>query len=277
MAVPEMSGEQAKDVISQIARLGVPHMIFAGGEPLLREDLPELIAHAHQLGIVTRMSTNGLLLTRERVRELKRAGLDVCGVSLDSPDAEVHDRLRGVPGTFDRAVRGLRYLREEGVFTKLLGCASRENVSSGGVERLIELGRELRVSTIYLLLPIMAGRWADAQHEVLTGSEMDYVRGLHDFTRIHMELAAPDNICCLSSKGVLCVRAGGDVTACPYVPFGMGNVNAEPLAAIWARHAAALEVVTPGHCPLNVPAAREELRLHSEAVRAGGPGGAPDR
>jgi len=79
----EMSTNQIMEAIKQLKALGTLQVIFTGGEPLLREDLFDLIAHAHKVGLLTRISTNGYLLTRKCVAELKRAGLNQCGVAID--------------------------------------------------------------------------------------------------------------------------------------------------------------------------------------------------
>ena len=270
LASQEMSTEEAQGVLSQARGMGVAHVIIAGGEPLLREDLPELVAHAHQLGLLTRVSTNGWLLTRERVRELKRSGLDVCGVSLDYADAAKHDEQRGLPGTFQKAVQGIRYLREEGVFSKILFCASPDSVAEGGLERVIRLGRRLGATTVYVVPAVMAGRWAGSPDQLLTPQDLAHVQSLQDFTFVHCEIHTPKTVCCLAHRGVVCVRAGGQVTGCPYVPFVLGNVFEEPLAEIWRRHTATPPVRTPGQCPLNLQHAREALRRDADLVRSAG-------
>ena len=99
---------------------------------------------------------------------------------------------------------------------------------------------------------------------------MAHVRRLQDLTFVHAELPGPRTVCCVARKAVICVRAGGQVTACPYVPHVLGSVHEERLADIWDRHAATLRVKTPGLCPMNVPIAREALRAHAESVRNAG-------
>ena len=97
----ELDTEQFKSVIDQSVDLGVLQVNLSAGEPLLREDIEELVKHAHDAGLITRVNTNGLLLDRERVFGLKEAGLAQCGISIDDADARVHDALRGVPGAFE--------------------------------------------------------------------------------------------------------------------------------------------------------------------------------
>src|SRR4030042_5868080 len=99
----EMETEEIKSIIEQAKRLGTLEVVFSGGEPLLRRAAIELVRFAHDIGMITRLNTNGLLLDRRRVAELKKAGLTLCAVSLDDCDPQVHDTLRGVPATYEKA------------------------------------------------------------------------------------------------------------------------------------------------------------------------------
>ena len=191
----ELKLDEVKSILDQSREIGTMHVIFSGGEPLLRGDLAEMVAHAHRIGLLTRVSTSGILLTRERVAELKEAGLGQCGVSIDDPDPASHDRLRGVPGAYGRAMRGVGYLREAGILTKMLVCTARRNVTEG-LDRLIAEARRRGMMGVYMLLPIAAGRWEGAYEEVLTEEETTRVRRLQDMTSVHMELATRRTNCC---------------------------------------------------------------------------------
>ena len=263
----EMSTEALKDAIDQLKALGAVLIIFSGGEPLLRKDLTDLVAHVHKRGLLTRLSTNGYLLTRERVAELKRAGLNQCGVSIDDADPTEHDRLRGLPGCFERAVQGLRYLHEYKINSKILVYASRRNVTEG-LKRIIELGRRLKVLSVYILVPVAAGRWAESHQEVLSEEEMARVRKLYDFNFVHLEFPTAETMCCAYDKLTIYIGATGDVTPCPFIPYEIGNIHKEPLADIWRRHVSALRLECRGGCPLNEEKSREDLKRHAASVLA---------
>lgn len=94
--------------------LGRFHLSFTGGEPLLRQDLPDLIAWAKQSGATTNLMTNGYLVDEALVARLIVAGLDSVSISLNGLAAGTHDRSRGVPGSFDRAVNALALFKESG-------------------------------------------------------------------------------------------------------------------------------------------------------------------
>jgi radical SAM protein with 4Fe4S-binding SPASM domain len=103
----ELSTEEALGVIDDLARFGVPVILFSGGEPLLRPDLLQLIRHAQSQGIRAVISTNGTLITPALTREMKELGLSYVGVSIDGPE-HVHDKFRGRPGAFQASLRGIR-------------------------------------------------------------------------------------------------------------------------------------------------------------------------
>ena len=102
----EISTEQGKAIISDLAAYGAPVMLFSGGEPLVRQDLPELASYATEKGMRAVISTNGTLITKEKARELKAINLSYVGISLDGAE-EIHDKFRGVPNSFKKALEGL--------------------------------------------------------------------------------------------------------------------------------------------------------------------------
>lgn len=110
----ELTTEEAREVIRDLAEFGVSVLIFSGGEPLLRRDIFELASLASSEGIKTVLSTNGTLITESIAEKIKKAGFSYVGVSLDGV-SEVHDRVRGVGGAFANTVRGIRNLMKIGV------------------------------------------------------------------------------------------------------------------------------------------------------------------
>ena len=105
----ELTLNEAKQAINEMAFLGTEAILFSGGEPLLRKDfIVELAEYCHDLGIIPAMLSNGVLMNHKTALELKEAGIMAVGIPIDSPIPEVHDHLRNVPGTFEKAVKGIR-------------------------------------------------------------------------------------------------------------------------------------------------------------------------
>ena len=143
--------------LDELAALSCRKVHFSGGEPTLRSDLPDLIAHARRLKLRATLTTNGTLLTRELSTRLVRAGLNSVCVSIDSPVRSVHDRIRGMPGAFKQTLAGVRELRRaaerRGVALpiRINTVVSRENYDT--LDKLPALAHELGAQSL-LLMPV---------------------------------------------------------------------------------------------------------------------------
>lgn len=112
----ELSHDEGKDLIASAARMGTHVMVLTGGDPLQRPDLCELIEYGNEQGL--RMATIPATtprLTREKIHELRDAGCQRVALSLDGPNAEVHDGIRGETGTFDRLIQAAGWCHEAGI------------------------------------------------------------------------------------------------------------------------------------------------------------------
>ncbi len=123
----ELSTEEAKAVLDDLAQFGVPSVLFSGGEPLMRDDLFELIGYAVEKGLRTVISTNGTLITDEVARKIKQQGVSYVGISLDGI-GKVNDEFRGVTGAFDRAVKGIKNCQDAGVRIGLRLTLTKRNI-----------------------------------------------------------------------------------------------------------------------------------------------------
>jgi 12,18-didecarboxysiroheme deacetylase len=133
----ELDTTEGRALIDDLAGFGVPVILFSGGEPLMRPDILELIAHARARGVRSVLSSNGTLITAELARELKGLQLSYVGVSLDGLEP-THDRFRGVKGAFAQAMAGLRNCREAGIKVGLRFTINRRNVQDiPGIFRLL--------------------------------------------------------------------------------------------------------------------------------------------
>jgi heme d1 biosynthesis radical SAM protein NirJ len=110
----ELTTEESKRFIDHMADFGVPTVLFSGGEPLMRPDLFELAAYAREKGLRCVLSTNGTLIDEKTAQRIKEAGFAYVGVSIDGLE-EVHDRIRGEKGAFQRTLQGIRNCRDVGI------------------------------------------------------------------------------------------------------------------------------------------------------------------
>jgi MoaA/NifB/PqqE/SkfB family radical SAM enzyme len=153
----ELSVDEVKRAVTQARALGLANLKLFGGEPMLRRDVEEIVAHAAGMGIRCSLTTNGTLLSQERAQALIEAGLAELDLSLDASEPALHDEIRGCPGTWARAVRGLQWVavhREAGrmqgrcVFIRVNAVVMRQNYQD--MPRLVEVLSKLGADEIAL-------------------------------------------------------------------------------------------------------------------------------
>src|SRR5581483_10216263 len=106
---PELDTDHWKLILDKLWALGVPHIVFTGGEATLRNDLPELIAHAESNGQITGLNTNARRLSDEKyVQRLVDAGLDHVQITVESCDESIHDQMMRAKGAFKQTIQGLK-------------------------------------------------------------------------------------------------------------------------------------------------------------------------
>jgi SynChlorMet cassette radical SAM/SPASM protein ScmF len=142
----ELTAREIADILDQALPLGLESIKITGGEPLLRGDIAEIVAHADELGVATRIESNAMLLDEAVACALgQSSGLNHIAVSLDGATPESHAMLRGSRSSFDRAVRGIERLVEHGVPVQIISCLHRGNLEE--MADLIDLAARLGVAS----------------------------------------------------------------------------------------------------------------------------------
>ena len=149
--------------------MGIPTVIFSGGEPLMRPDFFEIAGHAQGLGFALAIATNGTLVDGAAAGNFARLGFDL-QVSLDGSTADLHDRFRGRKGAFAEALRGIEHLRGAGVPFTIGSVVNRMNLADFG--NLLDLSISLGAKTFRLIPFIAFGRGKNSQHLEPTPEEL---------------------------------------------------------------------------------------------------------
>ncbi len=158
----ELSTAEATKLMDSVRALGHPLFVLTGGDPLKRDDTVRLVEYGREIGLRVAMTPSGTpLMTPQVLRRLYDAGLARLAVSLDGSCAEVHDRFRGVSGSFQWTVRMLRAAREIGLSTQINTTISSHNVED--LEPLIELMCQLGISlwSVFFIVPTGRARPSD--------------------------------------------------------------------------------------------------------------------
>jgi len=151
----QMSTDQGKALLEDLAEFGSPVILFSGGEPLMRPDLFELASHATALGMRAVISTNGTLITPETAEKLREVGLSYVGVSLDGM-RETNDKFRGHEGAFDLALTGIRNCMKAGIKVGLRLPINKRNAFD--IPHIFQLLRDENIPRVCFYHLVYAGR-----------------------------------------------------------------------------------------------------------------------
>jgi 12,18-didecarboxysiroheme deacetylase len=263
----ELKTEEGKKLIADLAAFGSPVILFSGGEPLLRRDLPELIQFAVDKGMRAVISTNGTLITKERATIFSKMGLSYVGVSIDGMKA-THDRFRGVKGAFDATIRGIRNCQDTGIKVGVRFTITRKNYKE--IPAIFDFIEKENIPRACFYHLVYSGRGSALVEEDLSHEEtrnvvdmiMDRTRDLFDRGMskeiltvdnhadgpyVYLRLLREDperakevlellkmNEGNSSGRGIGCVSWDGEVHADQFWRnIAFGNVRKRPFSEIW--------------------------------------------
>ncbi|MGA3129526.1 MAG: radical SAM protein [Terracidiphilus sp.] len=170
----ELTHEEGKALIDQIAEMHIPIFVFTGGDPLKRKDVFELIRYAAGKGVHVAVTPSATpLLTREQIFKMKEAGVVRLGISLDGSSPEIHDAFRGLPGAWARTIQAIEWAGEAGIPIQVHTTISRHNAND--LDNLCNLFEKLAIVmwNVFFLVPVGRGQLDD----LLSGEEFEQVFG----------------------------------------------------------------------------------------------------
>ncbi len=260
----ELSSEEAKAILEDIASFAQPIIILTGGEPLMREDVLDLAAYGTQKGLRMVLATNGTLLTRQWVDELKKVGIKRVSVSIDGATAKSHDDFRGVPGAFDKTMAGIECLRAGGLDFQINTTVTKSNLNE--IAAIGELAVRLGAVAYHIFLLVPMGRGTALRGEVISPQEYEevltwlvekrnswpiqvkatcapqYYRILRQQAKkkgekVTFETYGLDAVTrgCLAGMGFCFISSTGSVQTCGYLEIECGYVRKESLSHIWVH------------------------------------------
>jgi len=161
----ELTTVRAKQLLSELTEVNCPVVLFSGGEPLLRDDLFELLAEARRLGLRTVISSNGTLLDSETAGQLAGAGVSYVGISIDG-DEQFHDSFRQLKGSFKAALTGIENCKKMGIKTGLRFTITKANADQ--IPVVFDIAASTGIRRICLYHLIRSGRAKELDGQTLT-------------------------------------------------------------------------------------------------------------
>lgn len=249
----ELSTAEWVEVFRQAREMGAAQLGFSGGEPLVREDLAELIGAARKLGYYTNLITSGIGLTEEKIASFAEAGLDHIQISFQAADEEVNNLLAGSKKAFAHKLEMARAVKKHGYPMVLNFVTHRHNIDN--IDQIIRLCIELEADFVELATCQFYG-WAELNRAGLLPSKEQLVRAERITNEWRDKLAAENHPCklifvtpdyyeerpkaCMNGWGNLFLDITPDGTALPchsarQLPVEFPNVREHSVEYIW-RH-----------------------------------------
>ena len=245
---PELSTDEWKKILDTLWELGIPHVVFTGGEATLRNDLPELIAHAEANGQITGLNTNARRLADENyVAQLVEAGLDHVQITVESHDADVHDEMMRAKGAHRQTIQGLKNALNSPLFVMTNTTMLRTNVDTipvtldflaeigvptVGLNALIYSGSGLTVGTglaeseLQPILDVAIQKTEARGQKLIWYTPTQYCQ--FDPTRQNLGVKG-----CSAALYSMCIESNGDVLPCQSYYTSLGNILTDDWDSIW--------------------------------------------
>jgi len=260
----ELTTEECLRLVDDIASFADPIIILTGGEPMMRPDVYRIAEYGTGKGLRMVLATNGTLLSEERARRLVAAGIRRISISLDGADAETHDQFRGVKGSFDGGLRGIRCAKKVGLEFQINTTVTRHNLPQ--LPQILDLAVDLGAAAYHLFLLVPTGRGKDLQGEAISSHDYEEVLNWfydqRDHVPLHLKVTCAPHYYrilrqraqregktvttehygldavtrgCLGGVSFCFISSTGRVQPCGYLELDCGNVRDDSLESIWAN------------------------------------------
>jgi radical SAM protein with 4Fe4S-binding SPASM domain len=245
---PELKTDDWKRITDKLWSLGVPHIVFTGGEATLRDDLPDLIAHAESNGQITGLNTNARRLADMRyVQQLVDAGLDHVQITVESCDEQIHDEMMQTKGAFKQTIAGLKNALSTRLYVMTNTTMLRTNVHkipdtldyladlgvpTIGLNALIHSGNGLTVGTglheneLQPILDIATQKTSARGQRLIWYTPTQYCE--FDPTASNLGVKG-----CTAALYSMCIESNGDVLPCQSYYTSLGNMLTDSWDSIW--------------------------------------------
>jgi len=253
----ELTTDQVKSILDSLAEIpDFKLIVFSGGEPMLREDIYEILRYAKDLGLYPMLATNATLINQEAARKLKESGMLGIATSIDSTDPQKHNEYRRGDKTYQDVIEGIENVRKQGLYIQINITISDYNIDE--LEDLLLLADSLEAHVVLLYQFVPTGSGVEIENTALSAQQFHQVIerthrmqkqirpviapvGLPEYfvyltKKMHLPLRLARHIfkgCTAGGRGMFYIKPNGDVWPCPFVPVKTGNLLESTAKDIW--------------------------------------------
>lgn len=255
-AKEELSHSQIIDLIDQAYELGVKMIILSGGEPLLKKGILDAMLYARKKGMITNMTTNGTLINENNVEGILSA-FDIINISLDSYDEKKHDEIRGVKGTYKKAINTIKLLNKH---SKNVCINIQSTLTADNFKDIMRINKELSaegISTLFQPMHVNPDNNFNISNKKFSDFNFDYLKEkwgyfmneykyqnafdrlfFRDFHEKSLDfIEAPFSVIpcfnCFAGSLSFFINPYGEVFPCESLRISMGNIKNRKLTEIW--------------------------------------------
>jgi len=218
----ELSTQEGFDLIEQIAEFSNPILVLSGGEPLFRKDIFEIAEYGIKKGLRLSLATNGTMIDKEMAKRIKDIGFARISISFDGARAETHDKFRAIPGSFNKAIEGIKNLIELSVSTQINTTIAKHNFKE--LPKILDLALELGVDALHTFLLVPVGCGVDIAEDQMVSAD-EYEKILHwfyDQSKLHsidLKATCAPHYFRVRAERILSEKKAG-LKPTPFVPHG---------------------------------------------------------
>ena len=253
----ELATDEVCRLLDDVVQCGEgPMVVLTGGEPLMRPDLEEIVTYGAGLNLAMVVGTNGIMLTDQRVRSLKLAGVLGLGISVDSLDPEHHDRFRGRTGAWAKTMTGIEACHRNDVSFQIHFSITESNAHE--LPAIIEFAQSCGARVLNIFFLVCTGRGESVtdltpqRYEQILGEVIEAQEQCSDliirarcaphFKRVAHQrkpdsdlnrISGQDGDGCIAGTHYCRITPEGGLTACPYIPDEIGNIRHDSFRTLW--------------------------------------------
>ena len=245
----ELTLSECKNIMDEISSFSSPTIILTGGEPLLRDDIFDIILYGKKKGLRLVMAINGTLLDKAKALKMKEGGIKRVSLSLDGKDKRAHDRFRGVDGSFESVMDSARILKDIDLPFQINTTVTRLNVDD--LKDIYRMVKTINACAWHIFLLVPVGRGGGLKGEELSTKMyedvLEWLYGIEKKDELEIKVTCaphyyrivkekgdtPKSAGCLAGKSFMFISHRGIAQPCGYLEVPSGDVRKEGVKKVW--------------------------------------------